>query len=232
MRLYYVWVLVGVPGCTALGLTMGRLPQPPRPHLARSLRQRAFSTTTMAASASGPAASGDDQADVQRSVPSQAQPAATRKRKLLVGALLTSLVFQNAGQSLVASSVGKVTVYDGASVALVSELAKVPLILAGFLAFKGRSRETWGGLRGHLFNRSGLELSLPSICFAVQNVLFYTALRHVDAATYSILSQSKTLFTAVLFVTILKVTTYTIRSSRCQECSNAPHASWPGSGDW
>ena len=45
---------------------------------------------------------------------------------------------------------------------------QVPLILAGFTAFKARSKETWGGLRAHLFNRSGLELSLPSICFAVQ----------------------------------------------------------------
>ena len=36
-----------------------------------------------------------------------------------------------------------------------------------------------------------------------QNVLFFTALKHLDAATYSVLSQSKTAFTALFFVTIL-----------------------------
>jgi len=34
-------------------------------------------------------------------------------------------------------------------------------------------------------------------------VLYFTALRHLDAATYSVLSQAKTAFTALFFVTIL-----------------------------
>lgn len=128
MRLYYAILLGAMALGTALGLNMGGLPQL-RPHLTR--RPSRWQGDTMA-SDPGAAhfATGGDQADVQKnalrqeplsagqgsppvSTPQdQAQPA-TRNRKLLVGALLTSLVFQNAGQSLVASSVRKVTVYDG-----------------------------------------------------------------------------------------------------------------------
>jgi len=168
-------------------------------------------------------------ADANRNAP----PAAAKlPRKDILGrgaiaALLVLLVMQNAGASLLTSAVRKTTPYDGASVALMQEIGKVPLIFAAFFYFQSRgarrgsnSSVNSGGsddsaassappkktLRGVLletFSKSALDLAIPSACFAAQNVLYFTALRHLDAATYSLLSQSKTAFTAIFFVTVL-----------------------------
>jgi UDP-sugar transporter A1/2/3 len=154
-------------------------------------------------------------ADDEGSVPSEAAAAAAaaasspassispRTKRALVGVLLALLVMQNAGASLLTAAVRKRVEYDGAGIALISEFAKVPLIIAGFALFKGKTGETWGSLRKNLISRSGLELAVPSTCFAVQNILYFTALKHLDAATYTVLSQSKTAFTAFFFVTVL-----------------------------
>jgi drug/metabolite transporter (DMT)-like permease len=133
---------------------------------------------------------------------------------------------QNAGASLLTAAVRKTTPYDGASVALMQEFGKVPLIFAAFFYFQSRNarrrksdssesfnndgeasstppKETLRGVLRETFSKSALDLAIPSACFAAQNVLYFTALRHLDAATYSLLSQSKTAFTAIFFVTVL-----------------------------
>ena len=112
MRLYYAILLGALALGTALGLNMGGLPQL-RPHLTR--RSSRWQGVTMAVQKNAlrqqPLSAGQGSPPV--STPQDQVQPATRNRKLLAGALLTSLVFQNAGQSLVASSVRKVTVYDG-----------------------------------------------------------------------------------------------------------------------
>ena len=155
-----------------------------------------------ASTAAAPAADDDD------ATPPPPQTLSTpvispQKRRVLVGCLLTLLVMQNAGASLLTAAVRKRVEYDGAGIALISEFAKVPFIILGFQLFKSKTGETWNSLRKNLWSRSGLELAVPSTCFAVQNILYFTALRHLDAATYTVLSQSKTAFTAFFFVTVL-----------------------------
>jgi len=164
--------------------------------------------------------------------PTNATPevAKTTKKDYLgrsaVAALLVLLVMQNAGASLLTAAVRKTTPYDGASVALMQEFGKVPLIFAAFFYFQSRNarrrksdssesfnndgeasstppKETLRGVLRETFSKSALDLAIPSACFAAQNVLYFTALRHLDAATYSLLSQSKTAFTAIFFVTVL-----------------------------
>jgi UDP-sugar transporter A1/2/3 len=128
-----------------------------------------------------------------------------------VAALLLLLVLQNAGASLLTAAVRKTTPYDGASVALLQEIGKVPLIFAAFFFFRATgqrsggapSTESFRNVLRETFSKSALDLAFPSSCFAAQNVLYFTALRHLDAATYSLLSQSKTAFTAVFFCTVL-----------------------------
>jgi drug/metabolite transporter (DMT)-like permease len=72
-----------------------------------------------------------------------------------------------------------------------------------FAALKGHTNDTYANVWKETFSLKAFELALPALCFAFQNVLYFTSLSHIDAATYSILSQSKTAFTAFFFVTLL-----------------------------
>ena len=45
---------------------------------------------------------------------------------------------------------------------------------------------------------------MPALCYGLQNMLFYVALSNLTPTAYQLWSQSKTLVTALFFVTILK----------------------------
>ena len=164
-----------------------------------TLTKRRFYSSVRASAASG-------KYDISSPPPTPTQMTPSppiEMQRAMVTIILVLLVMQNAGASLLTGAVRKRCEYDGASVALVSEMVKIPIIFGCFALLKNKTAETWDSLRRNFCSRSGLELSIPSACFALQNILYFTALRHLDAATYTVLSQSKTAFTALFFVTIL-----------------------------
>lgn len=123
-----------------------------------------------------------------------------------IGLIITALVLQSAGASLLARRVALRHSYDGAVAGLMQEAVKVPLGFA-CLAFY---RDVPLKQRLQRFGRAYTDaprhvprLAIPAGCFAAQNVLFYYAHARLPATVYLSLSQSKTLFTALFSVALL-----------------------------
>ena len=142
---------------------------------------------------------------------SSAPPGAKRPvARWLPGLILGLLCLQNAGIALLTRwtrTNAACAPYSGASVALVQELVKFPIIFAAVLLSRdGGARARLGELRAVLRqtgSRATLLLGVPALCYAWQNVLFFTALSNLAAPTYQVLSQTKTLFTAAFVVALL-----------------------------
>jgi len=85
---------------------------------------------------------------------------------------------------------------------LMQELFKFPLAFI-ILVLAGR-----GNTVGSVFKRIGaprelLQLCVPAGCFAAQNVLFFVAHERIPAIVYLVLSQTKSVFTALFSVLLL-----------------------------
>lgn len=133
--------------------------------------------------------------------------AAKRHRQRLRIFVLTLLVVQNALSALLTrwTRVKRLDVpmyYDSTAV-LVTELMKVPmclLMMVGTLGPRGALADLREGFSKPL---EILQLAVPALCYTLQNILFYVALTSLSASTYQVLSQTKTLATAVFWVTML-----------------------------
>ncbi|KAJ8614032.1 hypothetical protein CTAYLR_009608 [Chrysophaeum taylorii] len=119
------------------------------------------------------------------------------------GLVLSSLVVQSAGVSLLARRMCETVSYSGAAVSFVQELAKFPIAFL-VLILAGRARTIPSVVRRAYFRPLELlQLCVPAFCFAAQNVLFFVAHERISATTYLVLSQTKALFTAVFAVLLL-----------------------------
>ena len=124
--------------------------------------------------------------------------------------VLLLLVLQNSATTLVVRHTrtprpGAGPLYLGAMAVLVSELLKLPTCLM----LIARDEGSFGGMicevRRGVFQRwkDTLRMGVPALCYGLQNALFFVALSNLSASSYQLWSQSKTLFTALFFVTLL-----------------------------
>lgn len=143
-----------------------------------------------------------------------AAPATTTKGLLsrfnLKYFVLVLLVFQNsfiailAGMSRTAKANGG-PLYLGSVAVLLSELVKLPVCLGLITRDEGGVANALKAIWRQVFVqwRDTLRMSVPALCYCLQNILFFVALSNLSATSYQLWSQSKTLFTALFFVTYL-----------------------------
>lgn len=117
---------------------------------------------------------------------------------LLFGALVAQKV---AADSLTGWTRSR-TVYSGATVSMLSEIAKFPVLALAICVFGGGWRRIGPTVKGAV-TQSPLKISWIAGAYAAQNVLYFAALSYISAASYQVLSQSKLIFTAFLTTTML-----------------------------
>jgi len=124
---------------------------------------------------------------------------------------LALLVAQNSATSIVtgASRVPRVSgapLYTSSVAVLLAELMKLPICLTIIAwdtgGIRGMVRSVWQEVFVNW--RDTLSMAVPALCYSLQNLLFFVALSHMTAPAYQLWSQTKTLCTALFFVTYLK----------------------------
>lgn len=126
--------------------------------------------------------------------------------------LLLLLVFQNSASTILVTHTRSISplpgrpLYLGSAAVLVSECLKLSSCLAMITHEEGgvkqAAAEVW--LAVVVRWRDTRRMAVPALCYGLQNVLFYVALSNLTPTAYQLWSQSKTLVTALFFVTILK----------------------------
>eukprot|EP00931_Biecheleriopsis_adriatica_P048117 TRINITY_DN27792_c0_g1_i1.p1 TRINITY_DN27792_c0_g1~~TRINITY_DN27792_c0_g1_i1.p1 ORF type:complete len:431 (-),score=93.75 TRINITY_DN27792_c0_g1_i1:91-1383(-) len=91
--------------------------------------------------------------------------------------------------------------YSGASVTILSELLKFPVLVVAIALFDS-PRSIVSTFRSAA-TRAPFLLAWVGAAYAVQNLLYFVCLDHISAASYQLLSQSKLLFTAGLMRVML-----------------------------
>lgn len=123
--------------------------------------------------------------------------------------VLVLLVLQNSATTLVVRHTRTprpgTIMYLGAMAVLCSELIKLPTCLALIARDEGSVAGMVRAVRHRVFGRwkDTLRMGVPALCYGLQNALFFVALSNLPASSYQLWSQSKTLFTALFFVTLL-----------------------------
>ncbi len=92
--------------------------------------------------------------------------------------------------------------YSGATVAVMSEVVKFPLIATAIASFGGGPREIVPIFKA-AFSTKPFANAWISLCYTFNNLLYFDALSAISAVAYQVLSQSKTLFTAGLMYFIV-----------------------------
>lgn len=92
--------------------------------------------------------------------------------------------------------------YSGATVSMLSEVAKFPVLVIAICAFAGGPGRLWPTVK-RAYTDTPFKISWIAGAYAAQNVLYFMALGRISAASYQVLSQSKMVFTAILAVTML-----------------------------
>jgi len=92
--------------------------------------------------------------------------------------------------------------YSGATVAVMSEVFKFPLIATAIASFGGGPREILPTFK-QAFSSKPFANAWISLCYTFNNLLYFDALSAISAVLYQVLSQSKTLFTAGLMYFIV-----------------------------
>jgi hypothetical protein len=167
-------------------------------HVAQ-LRQRPLSNASTAASTKTSTSAASSGSQMQND----------GQHKLLVPAVLSLLVMQNAGQML-SMRYSKVmgvpdgsTAYISSTAVVVSEVLKVSACLVILAVQHGRS------FVSHVYNdvvvnwRDTLLVSVPAFVYMMQNNLLYLAAANLDAATCQLTYQLKILTTALFAVGML-----------------------------
>ena len=161
----------------------------------------------MDASASNSSSSSSSGSGVR---PTMSRLAELRRNLPLGQIVLILLVLQNsltailARQSRVPSASGT-PLYLGSVAVLVAEIIKLPICLGLIVRDEGGPRRMLAAVKDQVFVnwRDTLRMGVPALCYCLQNALFFVALSHLSATSYQLWSQSKTLFTAFFFVTLL-----------------------------
>jgi len=117
--------------------------------------------------------------------------------------LLVALVLQKCVTDVLTNLTRRTSTYSATSVALLSEVAKFPLLIVAVALFGGGWKRVAPTLRNTVSDRP-FSLVWVSLCYSVQNVLYFLALSHLSAESYQVLSQSKLLFTAGLMMGIMQ----------------------------
>ena len=125
--------------------------------------------------------------------------------------VLVLLVVQNSATTLLIThtrstvSAAPGPLYLGGAAVLVSELMKLVACLALLVRDEGGVRGMLAELDRALFSRwrDTLRMSVPALSYGLQNALLFVALSNLSATSYQLWSQSKTLFTALFFCSIL-----------------------------
>ncbi len=94
------------------------------------------------------------------------------------------------------------TSYSGNTVAVMSEVAKFPLIALAITTFGGGA-STIGPVFRDAFVKKPFSNAWLGLCYTFNNLLYFDALTALSAVAYQVLSQSKTLFTAGLMYFIV-----------------------------
>merc|ERR1719291_793138 len=94
------------------------------------------------------------------------------------------------------------TSYSGATVAMVSELIKFPLIALAIANFGGGPSQVVPAFRDAVRKRPFANAWI-ALCYTFNNLLYFDALSALSAVAYQVLSQSKTIFTAGLMYLIV-----------------------------
>jgi len=123
---------------------------------------------------------------------------------------LVLLVAQNSATSVItgasrAPRPGGGALYTSSVAVLLAELVKLPVCLAIITrdagGVGGMARTVWKEVFVNW--RDTLSMAIPALCYSLQNLLFFVALSNMTAPAYQLWSQTKTLFTALFFVSYL-----------------------------
>ena len=124
--------------------------------------------------------------------------------------VLLLLVLQNSVTAILAResrilTPGHSQLYLGSVAVFVAELIKLPVCLGLIARDVGGPAETIRQIYLQVLVRwkDTLQMAVPALCYCLQNVLFFVALSRLSATSYQLWSQSKTLFTALFFVSYL-----------------------------
>jgi len=117
-----------------------------------------------------------------------------RNRSIL---LLVALVIHKCATDGITRWTRLQTSYSGATVAVMSEVAKFPLIAAAIASLSGGVQEVLPIFKA-AFTKNPTANAWISLCYTFNNLLYFDALSALSAVAYQVLSQSKTIFTAGL----------------------------------
>ena len=92
--------------------------------------------------------------------------------------------------------------YSGATVAVMSEVVKFPLIATAIASFGGGPSKVLPTFK-EAMHKTPFSNAWISLCYTFNNLLYFDALSALSAVAYQVLSQSKTLFTAGLMYFIV-----------------------------
>lgn len=128
----------------------------------------------------------------------------------LAWVVLGLLVVQNAATTMLVQHTRRHpaangVVYLGSVAVLISECLKLPTCLALIVNDEGGIIPAAARIKDSVFDRwkDTLRMSVPALCYGLQNLLFFVALSNLSATSYQLWSQTKVLFTALFFVKIL-----------------------------
>jgi len=122
-----------------------------------------------------------------------------RNRSLL---LLLALVVHKCASDLLTRYTRLQGAYSINTVAIMSEVMKIPLILSAICTIGGGARQIIPVFREAASKPFGNVWI--SLCYTFNNLLYFDALSSLSAVTYQVLSQSKTLFTAGLMYVLVR----------------------------
>ena len=133
-----------------------------------------------------------------------------RRRNIIKYVVLVLLVLQNALTAILARAsrlprAPGEQLYLGSVAVLAAELIKLPVCLCLITRDAGGPIRMLRSVYEQVFVRwrDTMLMGVPALCYCLQNLLFFTALSRLSATSYQLWSQSKTLFTALFFVTYL-----------------------------
>jgi len=180
------YVLIVAAHVSALRAVSARLSRPPRDKLAPPRRQKT-------------ALRGDYLDSLDTNGGAKDEGFFLRNRTpLLFGALVTQKVLAD----VVTDYTRRAGSYSGATVSMLSEVAKFPVLVAAICAFAGGAKEL-KPITKRAATDTPMKIAWIAGAYAAQNVLYFAALGRISAASYQVLSQSKMIFTAGLAVTML-----------------------------
>lgn len=123
--------------------------------------------------------------------------------------VLSALVLQNAATTLLVRRTRMPQadggpLYLGSMAVLLSECIKFVACLLLIMRDEG-FRGALRAVHDTLVTRwpDTLRMSVPAVCYGLQNALYFVALSGLSATSYQLWSQTKTLFTALFFVRLL-----------------------------